>query len=111
MGSASVTSPMAGNGHNASFDGRIFISRRGNDDASGGWFLQVLRPERAIEQVGCPACHATSAELAQTRPDRTFSPFDAKELVARAAHLIELAEGRAEPPPHGPLQPTPVLPP
>src|SRR5688500_13025473 len=51
-GSASVPSPMAGNGHNVSFDGRIFVSRRGNDDAEGGWFLQVLRPERVSYGAG-----------------------------------------------------------
>lgn len=64
-----------------------------------------------IELIGCPACHATDADFVQTRPDRTFSPFYAKELVARAAHLAAIAEGRAELAPHGPLQADPVLPP
>ncbi len=43
---------MAGNGHNVSFDGRIFVVRRGNDDPSGGWFLMVLRPERITYRAG-----------------------------------------------------------
>lgn len=43
---------MAGNGHNVSFDGRIFVVRRGNDDPSGGWFLMVLRPERLTYSPG-----------------------------------------------------------
>jgi hypothetical protein len=38
-------SPMEGNGHNVSFDGRLFIVRRGPDSASGGWFAMILRPE------------------------------------------------------------------
>ena len=40
------SSPLAGNGHNVSFDGRIYVIRRGQDDPSGGWFASVLRPER-----------------------------------------------------------------
>lgn len=51
-GSETAASPMAGNGHNVSFDGRIFVVRRGNDDPSGGWFLMVLRPERVTYRAG-----------------------------------------------------------
>lgn len=65
-----------------------------------------------LEIVGCPACHATDADFVQTLPDRTFSPFYARELVAREAHLRALAEGRAEPAQRfGPLQQDPLLPP
>ncbi len=64
-----------------------------------------------LEIVGCPACHATDADFVQTLPDRTFSPFYERELVAREAHLRALAEGRAETPPFGPLQEDPRLPP
>ena len=39
-GSPTTNSPMAGNGHNVSFDGRIFIVRQ-----SAGWMLMVFRPE------------------------------------------------------------------
>ncbi|MBX3272207.1 MAG: hypothetical protein KF729_18225, partial [Sandaracinaceae bacterium] len=51
-GSLATTSPMGGNGHNVSFDGRLFIARRGPDAASGGWFLQILRPERIRYRAG-----------------------------------------------------------
>jgi hypothetical protein len=61
-----------------------------------------------IELVGCPACHATDADFVQTLPDRSFSPFYAKELEARADRLLELG---AAAPPFGPLQPSPALPP
>src|SRR5688500_8883336 len=40
-GARAVPSPMGGNGHNVSFDGRIFIVRTGP-----GWEVRVLRPER-----------------------------------------------------------------
>src|SRR5687767_8387603 len=36
-------SPMGGNGHNVTFDGRVFIVARGD-----GWNAMVLRPERAV---------------------------------------------------------------
>ncbi len=38
--SRSVTSAFGGNGHNVSFDGRLYITRTG-----GGWEAQILRPE------------------------------------------------------------------
>jgi MYXO-CTERM domain-containing protein len=40
-GGRSVPSPMGGNGHNVSFDGRLFIVRTGP-----GWEARLLRPER-----------------------------------------------------------------
>lgn len=64
-----------------------------------------------IELIGCPACHSTDADFIQTRPDRTFSPFYDKELDARAAYLDAAQQGEASPPPFGPLQSSPVLPP
>lgn len=66
---------------------------------------------RNLEIVGCPACHATDAEFVQTLPNRTFSPFYAKELDARALHFQGLYTGAATSPPFGPLQPDPLLPP
>lgn len=66
---------------------------------------------RQIEIVGCPACHASDADFVQTLPDRTFSPFYEKELVARQAYLAALGEGGDPRAPHGPLQDDPVLPP
>src|SRR5688572_23066633 len=38
--SRSVTSAFGGNGHNVSFDGRVYIARTG-----AGWEAQILRPE------------------------------------------------------------------
>jgi hypothetical protein len=66
---------------------------------------------RNLEIVGCPACHATDAEFVQTLPNRTFSPFYAKELDARALHFQGIYTGAATSPPFGPLQPDPLLPP
>src|SRR5688572_12822269 len=48
----SSSSPMSGNGHNLSFDGRIFLVRRGPDAPSGGWHLMVFRPERVSYGAG-----------------------------------------------------------
>lgn len=66
---------------------------------------------RNLEIVGCPACHATDAEFVQTLPNRTFSPYYAKELDARADYFAGIYTGAAAPPPFGPLQPDPALPP
>lgn len=44
--SPAVASPMAGNGHNVTFDGRVFIVSQGPLDPTGGWFMMVFRPER-----------------------------------------------------------------
>lgn len=71
--------------------------------------IATLRQE--LEIVGCAACHTTDAEFVQTRNDRTVSPFYEKELRARALHLAAMARGSAPPPPFGPLQLNPVLPP
>lgn len=43
--SPAVASPMAGNGHNVTFDGRVFIVSQGPLDPTGGWFMMVFRPE------------------------------------------------------------------
>jgi len=66
---------------------------------------------RQLEIVGCPACHATDADFVQTLPDRTFSPFYARELDARVAHLLDRGVGVYALAPHGPLQRDPALPP
>ena len=50
--SPAAVSPMAGNGHNVSFDGRVFIVTQGPADPSGGWFLMVFRPENVRYQPG-----------------------------------------------------------
>lgn len=43
--SPAAASPMAGNGHNVTFDGRVFIVSQGPLDPTGGWFMMVFRPE------------------------------------------------------------------
>jgi hypothetical protein len=45
-----VTSPMGGNGHNVTFDGRLFIVR-----TTPGWEARLLRPEAASSQGGVPS--------------------------------------------------------
>src|SRR5690606_25183393 len=44
-----ASSPMGGNGHNVTFDGRVFIVTMAN-----GWNLRVLRPERVAMTEGYP---------------------------------------------------------
>jgi MYXO-CTERM domain-containing protein len=50
--SPAVASPMAGNGHNVTFDGRVFIVSQGPLDATGGWFAMVFRPENVRYAAG-----------------------------------------------------------
>ncbi len=50
--SPATVSPMAGNGHNVSFDGRVFIVSRGPLDPTGGWFMMVFRPQRIRYKAG-----------------------------------------------------------
>lgn len=51
-GSAAVASPMVGNGHNVSFDGRVFVVTQGPTNADGGWFTMVLRPQNIRYRPG-----------------------------------------------------------
>src|SRR5438552_1383563 len=44
-----VSSPMGGNGHNVSFDGRLFIAAHSN-----GWEATLLRPQRLVTTNGFP---------------------------------------------------------
>lgn len=46
-GARAVGSPFNGNGHNVSFDGRLFIARTGP-----GWMARLLRPERITRDAG-----------------------------------------------------------
>ena len=50
--SPAVASPMAGNGHNVTFDGRVFIVSQGPLDPTGGWFMMVFRPENVRYAAG-----------------------------------------------------------
>lgn len=50
--SPAVASPMAGNGHNVTFDGRVFIVSQGPLDPTGGWFTMIFRPENVRYAAG-----------------------------------------------------------
>lgn len=50
--SPAVGSPMAGNGHNVTFDGRVFIVSQGPLDPTGGWFMMTFRPENVRYAAG-----------------------------------------------------------
>ncbi|MCA9672345.1 MAG: hypothetical protein KC503_42415 [Myxococcales bacterium] len=64
--------------------------------------------QRNLGIVGCPVCHTTDAEFVQTTPQRTFSTFYKRELLARAAYLDAMNQGQAPAtPPFGPLQTLP----
>src|SRR5688500_7338000 len=83
-GARAVPSPMGGNGHNVSFDGRIFIVRTGP-----GWEVRVLRPERITrDATGFPDVSDAFAPgvliqrpdneenaLAICEPDSASTPF------------------------------------
>jgi MYXO-CTERM domain-containing protein len=73
--SQAVTTPFAGNGHNVSFDGRLFITRRGPDSPSGGWFATLLRPENiTMGADGMPRF-----DQGAFSPYRLIQPFEAGE--------------------------------
>src|SRR5688572_11485929 len=46
-GTRSVESPLGGNGHSVSFDGRLFLIARGN-----GWNAHVFRPQNVGYDLG-----------------------------------------------------------
>ena len=47
--SKTVSSPAGGNGHNVSFDGRLFVIRRG-----AGWEATLLKPQSVVLTAGFP---------------------------------------------------------
>ncbi len=47
--SKTVSSPAGGNGHNVSFDGRLFVIRRG-----AGWEATLLKPQSVVVTAGFP---------------------------------------------------------
>jgi hypothetical protein len=73
--SGASTSPLGGNGHNVSFDGRIFIVARGD-----GWHAQVPRPE----MVGRDA-HGWADFRNAFAPSRLIQPLESCENGALAA--------------------------
>jgi hypothetical protein len=89
-GSPDVPTPLGGNGHNVSFDGRIFIVRQGADDASGGWFLYVLRPERVhYAPGGVPVL-----------TDGAFSPPGHVQPVEYGENALAICEENADSTPY-----------
>jgi len=59
-----VASPMGGNGHNVSFDGRLFIVRTGP-----GWMARILRPERVtVDGGGIPDVSAAFSRAVNIQP-------------------------------------------
>lgn len=73
--SDSVFSPMGGNGHNVTFDGRVFIVRNGPDAPTGGWFATVLRPEN----IGFRADGLPRLNQGAFAPMTLIQPFEAGE--------------------------------
>ena len=88
--SVSSASPFGGNGHNISFDGRLFVVRRGPDAPNGGWFATILRPERvAIGDNGMP-------DVTQG----AFSPFELIQPFEHGENALALCEPNADDTPY-----------
>ncbi|MBI4820312.1 MAG: LamG domain-containing protein [Deltaproteobacteria bacterium] len=88
----SVASPMGGNGHNVSFDGRVFVVTRGSVDGVG-WHASAFRPEAVgRDAFGYPDVSAAFSDfimvqrddnaenaLALCEPDAARAPFACNE--------------------------------
>ncbi len=75
-----VGSPMGGNGHNVTFDGRLFVVRRG-----AGWEAAVLRPQRVTVSNGVP-------DVSQA-----FSPFVLIQPEVNNENALALCEETPQP--------------
>lgn len=65
----SLPSPMGGNGHNVSFDGRLFIVTRGGSGGIG-WYASVFRPERvSYDGSGHPVVTQAFSPFTLVQPD------------------------------------------
>lgn len=84
------TSPLSGNGHNVTFDGRIFVVAR-----SDGWNLMTFRPERVESSGGWPDVSAAFSDpvliqpleacenaLALCEPDADDTPYSCDDAGA-----------------------------
>jgi hypothetical protein len=79
-----VASPAGGNGHNVSFDGRLYVVTRG--DATGaGWFASVLRPQAVVTTSGLP-------DMANA-----FSPFVKVHDDSNHENALALCEASPQP--------------
>lgn len=76
----SVPSPLGGNGHNVSFDGRLFIVTRGGSGGIG-WYASVFRPERvSYDGGGYPVV------------TQAFSPFSLVQADANNENALAICE-------------------
>jgi hypothetical protein len=75
-----VSSPMGGNGHNVSFDGRLFVVRR-----NAGWEATVLRPQKVTVANGFP-------DVSQA-----FSPFTLIQAEVNNENALALCEETPQP--------------
>lgn len=75
-----VTSPMGGNGHNVTFDGKLFVVTTGQ-----GWTARVLRPQAAQANGGTP-------DLSQA-----FSPAVVIQPPANNENALALCEETPQP--------------
>lgn len=76
-----ATSPFGGNGHNVSFDGRLFIVR-----TSPGWEARILRPQSVVVTAGQPPSLASA-----------FSPSVLIQAATNEENALALCESAAQP--------------
>lgn len=76
-----ATSPFGGNGHNVSFDGRLFIVR-----TSPGWEARILRPQSVVVTAGQPPSLASA-----------FSPSVLIQAATNEENALALCESSAQP--------------
>ncbi len=87
--SSSVSTPFGGNGHNVSFDGRLFIVRRGPDAPTGGWFATLLRPENLV----------FGADGMPQFDQGAFSPYALIQPFAEGENALAICQPAATPTP------------
>ena len=75
-----VSSPAGGNGHNVSFDGRLYVVRRG-----AGWEASVVRPEQTVVTNGVPDV------------SNVFSPWVLVQLDQNSENALALCEATPQP--------------
>ena len=80
--SGAVTSPLGGNGHNETFDGRVFVVAEAD-----GWNLRVLRPERVVAAGGSAPAFPDVSDA--------FSPTTLIQPVEQCENALALCEENA----------------
>ena len=76
-----ATSPFGGNGHNVSFDGRLFIVR-----TSPGWEARILRPQSVVVTPGQPPSLASA-----------FSPSVLIQAATSEENALAMCESSTQP--------------